>query len=646
MSGQQEGQSAQTAELPEPLERYLALGWHLLPVQPRTKVPMAGLGLKHATNDPDTISRWATRWPGCSWGAACAESGFIALDVDPRNGGDESYSTLVNTVTLPRAPTQQTGGGGRHYLFAAPTIRVKGKLDAGLDVKHRGYILVEPSTHPSGGSYRWTWAPWDIALPTLPQSLLERLRVPERDIHDQPEQQYGYGTTRYGQSALDGEAGKVLQACEGDRNNVLNAAAYAVGQLVAGGEIDLQDATSALTRAGLAAGLGAKEVEATLTSGLEAGQKDPRRAPDDGRRDGSDADDPRDDTRNTGSTDDEGKGSDEPQLLELVDWRDIKPEPTRWHLRGLLPESVCMLLTAEMKTGKTWLTLDMALALAIGGRACGYYAAEEPRPSLIYSPEGSIKNLARRLHGLCWGNRINPEETAGRIHIIGGRISLDEPRHVDALRATIDAVEPGLIVLDPLVALYRGRDENSSSDLHPILDDIRSLLECYGGVSCLVVHHSSKGWKDQSAFHVGRGSSAIGAWADGQIWVRRDGDESDSVRRMDIHHRDDDSGEPLGWKLLIGGPERYPAVPPAPQGLVGAQIEACDPPEMRRGAHNAEQKQNRKEDIYRLVSEKPGITKAEIYAASPVSDRTTRDYLNELADEGRVGFQGKHAFAT
>jgi len=59
----------------------------------------------------------------------------------------------------------------------------------------------------------------------------------------------------------------------------LNIAAFAIGRLVAGGEVDHGEAVDALTAAADTSGLGSREIQATLRSGLTGGMKDPRSAP-------------------------------------------------------------------------------------------------------------------------------------------------------------------------------------------------------------------------------------------------------------------------------------------------------------------------------------------------------------------------------
>jgi hypothetical protein len=68
----------------------------------------------------------------------------------------------------------------------------------------------------------------------------------------------------------------VLKSREGERNGVLNRAAFVIGQLVAVGEIGEIQAQEDLTRAARGSGLSDHEIGATIRSGLGAGKREPR----------------------------------------------------------------------------------------------------------------------------------------------------------------------------------------------------------------------------------------------------------------------------------------------------------------------------------------------------------------------------------
>ena len=80
----------------------------------------------------------------------------------------------------------------------------------------------------------------------------------------------------YGAAALARESDLVCGAHPGDRNSTLNRAAFSLGQLVAGGAIDRIVVERALLDAAIECGLGTREAEATIRSGIEAGLERPR----------------------------------------------------------------------------------------------------------------------------------------------------------------------------------------------------------------------------------------------------------------------------------------------------------------------------------------------------------------------------------
>src|SRR6266446_1458854 len=114
-------------------------------------------GFQDATTDEPTIRRWGAQFPNAN--PATPTSWCVVLDVDRRHGGEESLSALEQQhEALPETPTVLTGGGGRHLYFACPAIPIRnsaGKIGSGLDIRgDGGYVLLPPSTHISGGTYR------------------------------------------------------------------------------------------------------------------------------------------------------------------------------------------------------------------------------------------------------------------------------------------------------------------------------------------------------------------------------------------------------------------------------------------------------------------------------------------------------------
>lgn len=163
---------------------YALLGLHVIPLEPRGKRPYGLLvphGIDEATCDPDKVLTWWEPRSKLNIGIVCHVSGLVVIDVDPRNGGFETFGELKEELgSLPPTPLSLTGGGGEHWLFRAPeNVSMRGKLGEGVDVKNNGYIVAPPSIHPSGREYEWAHDQGlERPIHHLPEPWLHRISRP------------------------------------------------------------------------------------------------------------------------------------------------------------------------------------------------------------------------------------------------------------------------------------------------------------------------------------------------------------------------------------------------------------------------------------------------------------------------------------
>jgi hypothetical protein len=250
------------------------------------KHPLVARGLHEASTDAETVRAWWRRWPGANIGVATgAPSGIVVIDVD-MPGGDASLSLVAGELgPLPATLEARTGGGGRHLVYRHPgegrmgnTVGKLHGFDAPLphvDLRaDGGAIVVAPSLHISGNRYRWVDPSVEPA--PAPQWLREPPRPAPVPI---PAASMGPGgNTGYGLAALRRELAE-LAATEHGENNRLNQAAFSLGMLVAGGELDRGTVEAQLAQVALGIGLHPAEISRTIASGLERGTQLPRVAP-------------------------------------------------------------------------------------------------------------------------------------------------------------------------------------------------------------------------------------------------------------------------------------------------------------------------------------------------------------------------------
>lgn len=166
---------SKTPEFPRDLREaaliYARLGWRVMPVN--GKQPSIKDWPNNATTSEATISYWFGNHKGIGI-LTGPESGLVALDIDPRNGGELSLKRLEEKLgKLPTTVTAATGGGGWHYLFRWFPGSQKCKPAKGIDFQHSAgrMIVAAPSAHPDTGVlYKWIISPLEAQLADLPSA--------------------------------------------------------------------------------------------------------------------------------------------------------------------------------------------------------------------------------------------------------------------------------------------------------------------------------------------------------------------------------------------------------------------------------------------------------------------------------------------
>ena len=165
-------------------------GYLVFPCRQGDKRPFTPHGLKDATVDPDVIRKWYSRNPDLNVAVACGPQpngiNLLAVDVDPKNGGDETWAMLTSECDLPAGPVHTTPSGGWHYFYDAPADlrNTAGRIGKGIDTRGEGGYVVVPrsrlidfETGEIIGHYSWTrdTALLNVEPPVLPQWINDRL---------------------------------------------------------------------------------------------------------------------------------------------------------------------------------------------------------------------------------------------------------------------------------------------------------------------------------------------------------------------------------------------------------------------------------------------------------------------------------------
>jgi RecA-family ATPase len=210
---------------------------------------------------------------------------------------------------------------------------------------------------------------------------------------------------------------------------------------------------------------------------------------------------------------------------------DIRAEEQCWLIEGLWSAEAVGILGGEPKCCKSFLALDMAVAVASGTPCLRRFPTIRRGRVLLFAAEDSPPVVRQRLTAIAASVGVPLEDMDIQV-IVAPVLRLDVELDQHRLEQTIHALRPVLLVLDPFVRLHR-IDENVSAEVAPLLDFLRGLQRRYR-VAIVLVHHAKKGASHLRAGQALRGSSELHAWGDSNLYVRRVDDEELSLT---IEHR-------------------------------------------------------------------------------------------------------------
>ena len=296
------------------------------------------------------------------------------------------------------------------------------------------------------------------------------------------------------------------------------------------------------------------------------------------------------------------------RVLRAAQIPDPSAEAHPWLVEPLWSAGAVGMIGGAPKTGKTWLALELAVAVGSGTPCLGRFAVGRAGTVLVFAAEDAPHHLKHRIRGLAAARGADFD--ALDVHlIVESSLRLDRQEDLQRLRLTVAAHHPALLILDPFVRLQRA-DENDARQVASILSELRDLSRAAGAAVALV-HHVRK----NGAQHPGqalRGSGDFWAWGDSNLYLSRT--RTDALQ-LTVEHRCAPAPPPISLKLAAdpaaGGPHlQVVSGPPAPPPLADRIL-----------AH--------------LRHDRPTAHRC-LRAALRVRDQTLSDALRSLEAQGRL----------
>lgn len=484
--------------------RYSELGWALIRLD--GKKPR---GSNWQATEPDeaenAAGKWAVWGEKHNMGVVLGSSGLAVVEADTPEALKRLKALLGGRA--PRTPAVISGRGMPHLYFRDPGGLSKTARD-GLELRlGRHQMVVPPSVHPdTGNPYVWRPAPWTVELAEIPEPLLAFFAEVRPDGKPKP---------------LEGKL------APGERHDALVSLAGTMRRRGAGYEAIL----------GALRGMNAEQCEPPKPdTELEAIARDaigwqPEQA--------------------------EAAPAAEPRRRTLPvqtwgDFRDSSEQGIDYLVDGLIPRGALTFLAAAPKAGKTWVALELAIAVALGHRLFDTFNVTQPRPVLYVALEGQRAALRDRIGCLLRGHGHDPDKPLDNL-VVSYKpkgIDLADPDWSAALIERSEELGAALVIIDVLRRAARIREKEAedflslAANLEPLAWDARvtAILHHYGKLSDLQ--------KERAPAERMSGSGAMYGALDVGLFITGTGEHG---RRMRVSVEARDLAGPDTFGLLLEG---------------------------------------------------------------------------------------------
>lgn len=209
-----------------------------------------------------------------------------------------------------------------------------------------------------------------------------------------------------------------------------------------------------------------------------------------------------------------------------------------WLVEGVIERGSNGFICSLPKGGKSWVAIDLALAVTLGLPWIGFCVPRTAKVALI-AREDNPGATKRRMSQLLKGRNRSMAELEGRLYVNSREQSpefrLDKADLLGSMIAALKAIKPELVILD-VFNIMHSADENDNTEMRAVLEQL-NVLQREVGCSIGAVHHFNK-QGDGNLTQRLRGSSAIAGWAEWLIGIEGVSDGS-NTRRMSFELKAD-----------------------------------------------------------------------------------------------------------
>tara|TARA_R100001440_G_scaffold75740_1_gene103856 strand:- start:1857 stop:3818 length:1962 start_codon:yes stop_codon:yes gene_type:complete len=210
----------------------------------------------------------------------------------------------------------------------------------------------------------------------------------------------------------------------------------------------------------------------------------------------------------------------------------LNVENPKWLIEGCFEQEKLITVFGEPKSGKSFIAIAMACAVASGTE---FYGCKANRSNVIYLAGEGLSGMRKRLlafHQSSYGHKLfftdeekkaNTKLQDAQMFLSNRGARINEEDEYKKLEDEINLIKEqsgdiGLIIFDTFQRSFSG-DENSAQEVNKFVKAADQLIHEYK-CAVLLVHHTGRGNLNRA-----RGSSVLDASIDGEFKVKRKDDE-------------------------------------------------------------------------------------------------------------------------
>jgi hypothetical protein len=220
-------------------------------------------------------------------------------------------------------------------------------------------------------------------------------------------------------------------------------------------------------------------------------------------------------------------------LIENADVFAHGASPT-WLIKGVLPQADLVVLYGASGSGKSFVALDMAAALA---RGVPWRGRKVRQTNVVYVAAEGAGGFRKRMQAYGIHNEVELSTLGAPLGVLASAPNLLETKDCGDLVRAINARQGvGLVIIDTLAQTTPGANENAGEDMGQALKHCKRITELTGAM-VLLIHHAGK-----DASKGARGWSGLKAAADAELEVSRVG----TARALRVS-KQKDGDDDLAW---------------------------------------------------------------------------------------------------